>query len=727
MSTLLTYRINTSPNPITEGATSASITLLATNHSDSPVSIEGIFMTIPVGTDADDLTNLPNQIVAAPPDGWPAATSNSSAGIFKIIFAAPSSTVTPEEAFKKITILYYFISVFRWIFTVLFFWRTTKKQKIPSSFTAAESSLPTVAVPAHGSLEFVLSSIAINETVGTVELTITEGSTGEPTEVISISKFPTEWGVVTFNANTANTSSGTDITLNWNGPANATYSIQYLDPSTQQTITIPTEGQPPLANSGTYPGQGDPPLSISATTVFTLLVTAVISGTEYETQAQQTVVVADIPTITSFTGTIQGELNDRQLLLTWETKNTSYVEGSWANGQELVANPTDPITIPLPFTADYSIIAVSNKGLKSKATTFTLNWKVLSEISTSGVGVSISPDGKYAFMVSAPSNVTLLAMELETFTVTESIPIPFIFGGITITPDSNYSFVLGEQEAGVVDINNLTAPAKTFYVAPGSLNGIGISPDSKHAYISNTFGVNAPLTIIDVNTLAQTTVSWNYNMSNCSYLVTPTSTYAYISTPINGIVVIDINTNTVASTIDLGLYLYELAITPNKKYAFVACYNSDNDMLAVIDIATNTVLKNDVVVQDLGSMGIALSLDSQYVFCLDTGKSIIKVIAVDTLTVIKEIPFANPFGIVNSSPPIICSPDGNWVFVMNRNAKTVSVIAISTLAIVQTIAYQLDFYLLTITPDSQYLFLSKSFSYSSDNKVAVIGLSLPSA
>ena len=144
MPTQLTYAIRTTPNPLTAGATDASITLLATNKTDKAVSLEGISIGIPAGTVADDLTNLPKQIVVDYPRGWKGNPPNTSKpGVYKIIFV-------PESG------------------------------EIP--------------VAPHSSLTFVLNKIAINGADGTVGLNITEGSAGQPTQVISVSKFPKSWG-----------------------------------------------------------------------------------------------------------------------------------------------------------------------------------------------------------------------------------------------------------------------------------------------------------------------------------------------------------------------------------------------------------------------------------------------------------------------------------------------------------------------------------------------------
>ncbi|MEL7425049.1 MAG: hypothetical protein AAFN81_18830, partial [Bacteroidota bacterium] len=91
MPTLLTYAIQTTPTPLTAGATDGSLTFLATNETDNPVSIEGISISIPVGTEADQLTKLPASIAVQCPEGWKESPPNKSEpGVYKIIFVPKS-------------------------------------------------------------------------------------------------------------------------------------------------------------------------------------------------------------------------------------------------------------------------------------------------------------------------------------------------------------------------------------------------------------------------------------------------------------------------------------------------------------------------------------------------------------------------------------------------------------------------------------------------------------
>ncbi|MEL7428139.1 MAG: hypothetical protein AAFN81_34485, partial [Bacteroidota bacterium] len=303
MPTQLTYAIRTTPDPLTAGAADASLTLLATNETDKPIPLEGISISIPVGTEADDLTDLPDQIVADFPEGWKENPPNKSQpGVYKVVFIPAAGSMAQYEestlalpAQKSLFERLLTISL-RLLSSLLGRSRKVQEDQIDGSLVVAESTQPTVSVPANGSLTFVLNKVAVNSNAGTVDLTITEGTVRQPTESLPVSKFPANWGSITFSVTPPVLPTAGDVSLKWNGPSGATYMIEYLDPSTQKPVSIPRSGQPPLGNSGTYPGSSDPKLNITATTLFTLTVSKVIGGKTFTFQPQQTVTVGVVPT-----------------------------------------------------------------------------------------------------------------------------------------------------------------------------------------------------------------------------------------------------------------------------------------------------------------------------------------------------------------------------------------------------------------------------------------------
>ncbi|MEL7425048.1 MAG: cytochrome D1 domain-containing protein [Bacteroidota bacterium] len=619
MSTQLTYVIRTTPNPLTAGAANASVTLLATNETDKAISLEGISIGIPVGTEADDLTNLPGQIVADYPKVWKENPPNTSKpGVYKIIFAPESGTIP---------------------------------------------------VAPHSSLTFVLNKIAINSVDGTVDLSITEGSVGQPTQVISASKFPKSWGEVSFSAQPPDLAAAGDVTLKWDGPTGATYTIEYLDLAKRKIVNIPMAGQAPLANSGSYPGPNEPPLSINATTVFTLTVSEVISGKTYSTQAQQTVTVNVAPKIISFTGKIEGEWPDRKLLLNWKTTHADLVDPSWGNEDTKPANPEEPIQILPPFLPTYTIKAVNGSGLESKLAEVQMRWEHLTTIPVeqSPGSIAISPDGKYAFVANLLSNtVTVIAIREENMPVVKNITVGQYPTAIAITPGGEYAMVssTGPSSVAVIAIQEKNMRVVKNINIPGVPFTIAFTPDNKYALV-----VDMDSKTVSVIDMAKMTVQSTIKVGQSpnSIAISPDGKYALVVNSEGIVSVIDMEEMRVQNTIKLGQGSQSIAISSNGEYALVG--KDYSNMVSVIDMAKmavqNTITVGQapasIAISPDGKYALAVNFDSQTVSVIDTAKMAVQ----------------NTIKIRQGPQSLAISPNGGYALVSN-GSNTVSILVLGS-------------------------------------------------
>lgn len=235
MATQLTYALSTTPGPLTAGLANAIIAITATNNSGSLVSLQGLSIGVSTGTGANNLTNNPGQMNAVTPVGWQEDKPNQTQGSYTLVFAP---TLSP------------------------------------------------VQVAPHESLVFTINNIQLNNTAGASDIVITEGTAGTPSQALSVSVFPGGWGNIIFSASPTYLDGAGDVTLSWNGPSGATYQLQYTNLITGVTTPITAT----LDNYGTYPGKGQPALNITATTLFTLTVTAVVDGTTVTATDRKSVV-----------------------------------------------------------------------------------------------------------------------------------------------------------------------------------------------------------------------------------------------------------------------------------------------------------------------------------------------------------------------------------------------------------------------------------------------------
>jgi hypothetical protein len=342
MDKLLYYIAMTEPFPLqasVEGkpANKAALTIVATNNSGKDVALQGIIVKIPVGTEALQLTNDAPDIQHIPPANWDSKDPQYPTGF----------------------VLYNFI--------------------------------PQVGygtLPANSSLNFVFNNIAVNTVTGSVDIHVIEGS-GKcippncPTQTLTVTKFPNGWGKVSLFVEPPVISSGGSVSLEWEGPVGATYTIEYYTPQSG-IVVIPAAGKPKLANKGKYPGQDDPPLTLKQTTIFTLDVEENIDGRMYQAQEQKTATVENQgPEVASFDITALPLQPGKPptFRLAWQLKNEGSFEITEQSGTNppvaLTGIPRDATSVEVhPFTAQtiYKITAyptlraASMKESKSQTT-----------------------------------------------------------------------------------------------------------------------------------------------------------------------------------------------------------------------------------------------------------------------------------------------------------------------------------------------------------------------
>jgi YVTN family beta-propeller protein len=177
-------------------------------------------------------------------------------------------------------------------------------------------------------------------------------------------------------------------------------------------------------------------------------------------------------------------------------------------------------------------------------------------------------------------------INLATNTVINSIPVGTTPRGITISPDGKRAYVANSDSDNVTVIDTMnnnvlsTVPVGDFPVA------IAITPDNARAYVtdylSNTVSV--------INT-ATNTVTATIPVGDGPELVaiTPDGTRAYVpNIKSRNVSVINTATNTVITNITTGDGPFGVVITSDGTRAYVTNYFSNN--VSVIDTASNTVI-----------------------------------------------------------------------------------------------------------------------------------------
>jgi hypothetical protein len=381
MPTLLHYKLTTQPFPLQAnapgGSAEATLTVVASNPNPStPVTLQGVSITLLVGPDASELTADASGVGPVAPPFWKLHETKKSDHAVEYVF-------WPEDGHG--------------------------------------------AVGGQG-LAFIFSHIRPNRQPGPTTVTVTEGSAGNPTTGLLLPKFPSTWGEVSFSASPADVLMGGSTTLGWSGPAGATYTIEYST-GDGAVVNLPPAGQPAFGSSGQWLVS-----QLDQTTVFTLEVSETIEGQPYQAQQQKTVTV-DVPAPTlllTATPTVIDVLDRQPVQLQWTTTNASTlkIDGVGSFNVQQVASGSTTDTPPVQRQNQPHVYTATAFGLAGFAgppatatATVTFNWVKtvesdwLGDFATDGTTIwSLKlGDGRHALDVAGKSGSGFSSSFTEVF------------------------------------------------------------------------------------------------------------------------------------------------------------------------------------------------------------------------------------------------------------------------------------------------------------------------
>ncbi|HEX9935754.1 MAG TPA: YncE family protein, partial [Longimicrobium sp.] len=591
----------------TGGLSPATLTVLATNATTAPVTLQGMSITLPVGLGATELTPDPTGIVPVPPPGWPVPTVSYPAGEATWTFLPPHGGGT---------------------------------------------------VPAGGSLAFSLNQVQVNRAPGASRVTVMEGSGGCsppacPSVDLPLTKFPSGWGNVSFWATPVMVPQGGGPTLGWSGPPGATYQIEFYTPQTG-VVVAPAAGQPPFASQGSYPPAATP-LSLRQTTTFTLQVTETVAGQTYAAQCQSTVTVeAPAPVITVFEGTMGGSATAPSLTLRWTTRNAVRCEISGVS-EELT--PSGSKVMEWPLQHSYTLKAYNSENVCTSAT-----WHVPPVITSFGGAPRVTVQGEAVSVALELSWATLLA---ESCTVSGVSGTLAASGSTTVTPTAaaplatayTLTAVNGNQAATAGVKVEWGAYAGTFNPSGTMLGALAATPDGRSLLLGT---IGQSVIRVDAATLAVTGTSTEISSVPAALAVSPDGSRVYVGLSPGGLMVLDGQTLAPAGT-PSSLSVTGLAVTPDGKRLLA----STPGALTVLDPATLAPQGASVGLSPQ-PQGIAVSPDNTrvYVACSSTplnGDGCVAVLDAATLKPVAGSPVA-----LAGAQSVSVSPDGALVFA-NQN------------------------------------------------------------
>jgi YVTN family beta-propeller protein len=306
------------------------------------------------------------------------------------------------------------------------------------------------------------------------------------------------------------------------------------------------------------------------------------------------------------------------------------------------------------------------------------------------LGVAVSPDGHHAFITTSPRRVTVI--DTADNTVSATISVGSAPWGVAFTPDGRQAYVANYWSnenapvgnVSVIDTANNTVSAT---IPVGRFpEDVAVTPDGRHAYIVNWASGNVSVIDTASNTVS-TTISVGTGSFPRKVAVSPDGRHAYIThdspysastnkTPAK-VSVIDIASNTVTTTIPLGINALGVAVSPDGRHAYIT--NADSSTVSVIDTTYNTVTTTIPV--GSGPKDVAVTPDGRHAYVANIGSSTVSVIDTANNTVTTTIPMGTNLrgsAVTSNNGAVAVTPDGRHAYITNADSSTVSAIEIAT-------------------------------------------------
>ncbi len=259
--------------------------------------------------------------------------------------------------------------------------------------------------------------------------------------------------------------------------------------------------------------------------------------------------------------------------------------------------------------------------------------KLIENIHVGGVinPVEATPDGKLAF-IPASSHNEMWVVDTGSFEVVKKIPVGKFPCDVDFTPDRELLYVPNRDSdsVSVINVSQLKVIETIKFPEGDAPFMLTVSPDGKYVFVENhgersygtDLGGGKSESIIDVSTnkiIKTVDLGGRPSVSE----PTPDGKFAYIGVQDQGsVAVLDITKLEIVKHIPVGKGPKGLLVGADGKHVYVP--NSKEDTLSIIEVATNEVIKTlkvgegPIGITQVESEQLQLS-DSEYMQLRDTG------------------------------------------------------------------------------------------------------------
>lgn len=303
-------------------------------------------------------------------------------------------------------------------------------------------------------------------------------------------------------------------------------------------------------------------------------------------------------------------------------------------------------------------------------------------------------DFRFAYVADSNSN-SVAVIDRVTNSVLATVGVGSSPGGVAVKPDGKQVWVATSDSAtlaiyeidtstnSVASVISTPCPGGCLTSAPGS---IAFAPDGKRAYWVNNVALplGGTLSVIDIATnKIVDTIQVGHVPEGVA--VTPDGKRAYVTNSEDfSVSVIDTKTDTVMDTIgSLGNSPWGVAVTPDGKYAYVpTCAGPAG--VSVIDTKTNAIVTT--VLTPGCPLEIAISPNGRVAYVTDDSSNEVLVIDIATNTLTGNIPLGSSCGSSSAGATgVAFGPFGRRAYVTNQDNNCAYVVDTVSKSVVDTI------------------------------------------
>ena len=249
-------------------------------------------------------------------------------------------------------------------------------------------------------------------------------------------------------------------------------------------------------------------------------------------------------------------------------------------------------------------------------------------------GVAVTPDGRFVY-VTNNGGTTVSVIDTSSNRVAATVPVGMSPAGIAVTPDGRFAYALSLSDGLAYAIATATnTVAGTAVIGLAAPIAIAFGADGRAAYVANA---------------AANTVS-----------------------------VLDVTANSVTALLPVGEFPYDVAVTPDGRFAYVVNMFSTTESLSVVDAVLNTVIAG--VALEEGSQGVAIQPDGRFAYVTHGPTNTVSVIDIASNARVATVQVGpNPV-------KVAVTPDGRFAYVTNQDSASVSVVDTASRSVVATVA-----------------------------------------